>query len=83
LEFRPGRRYAGRVEELELVFKLHGDDALDVLVELDRRAGGLGGLLESALEMNERVSRLPVTRSDVERGAVEGMLAQLIDGHIR
>ena len=54
-----------------------------MLVELDRRAGGLGGLLESALEMNERVSRLPVTRSDVERGAVEGMLAQLIDGHIR
>ena len=83
LEFRPGGRYAGRVEELELVFKLHGDDALDVLVELDRRAGGLGGLLESALEMNERVSRLSVTRSDAERGAVEGMLAQLIDGHIR
>ena len=83
LEFRPGGRYAGRLEELELIFKLHSDDALDVLVELDRRAGGLGGLLESALEMNERVSRLPVTRSDVERGAVEGMLAQLIDGHIR
>ena len=83
LEFRPGGRYAGRVEELELVFKLHGDDALDVLVELDRSAGGIGGLLESALEMNERVSRLSVTRSDAERGAVEGMLAQLIDGHIR
>jgi sporulation-control protein len=83
LEFRPGGRYAGRVEELELVFKLSGDDALEVLVELDRRAGGLGGLLESALEMNERLSRLSVTRSDVERGAVEGMLAQLIDGQIR
>jgi sporulation-control protein len=83
LEFRPGGRYAGRLEELELVFKLRGDDALEVLVELDRRAGGIGGLLESALEMNERVSRLTVTRSDAERGAVEGMLAQLIDGHIR
>ncbi|MEJ7842302.1 MAG: sporulation protein [Rubrobacter sp.] len=83
LEFRPGGRYAGRVEELELVFKLAGDDALEVLVELDRRAGGLGGLLESALEMNERVSRLTVTRSDVERGAVEDMLARLIDSHIR
>ena len=83
LEFGPGGRYAGRVEELELVFKLAGDDALEVLVELDRRGGGLGGLLESALEMNERASRLSVTRSDAERGAVEGMLAGLIDGHIR
>ena len=84
LEFRPrGGRYSGRVEELELVFKLSGDDALDVLVELDRRAGGLGGLLESALEMNERRSRLSVTRADAERGAVEGMLARLIDGHVR
>lgn len=83
LEFRPHGRYAGRVEELELVFKLSGDDALEVLVELDRMGGGLGGLLEQALEMNERLSRLTVTRSDVERGAVESMLQQLIDGHIR
>ena len=82
LEFRPGGRYAGRLEELELVFKLSSDDALEVYVELDRRAGGLGGLLESALEMNERFSTLSVTRSDVERGAVEEMLARLIDGHI-
>ncbi len=37
----------------------------------------------AALEMNERMSRLSVTRSDAERGAVEGMLAQLIDGQIR
>lgn len=83
LEFRPHGRYSGRVEELELVFKLASDDALEVLVELDRRGGGLGGLLEQALEMNERLSRLSVTRADVERGAVEGMLAQLIDSHIR
>ena len=83
LEFRSRGRYAGRVEEVELVFKLMSDDALDVLVELDRRARSLGGLLESALEMNERFSRLRVTRADAERGAVEAMLAQTIDSHTR
>lgn len=81
LEFRPHGRYAGHVEEIELIFKLASDDDLEVLVELDRRARNLGGLLESALEMNERMGRLHVTRADVERGAVEGMLARLIDSY--
>ena len=80
-EFRPEGRYRGKVEEIELVFKLSGDETLDVLVELDRRAGSLGGLLESALDMNERFTRLRVTRSDAERGAIEGMLADAIDAH--
>ena len=31
--------------------------------------------------MNERVTRLRVTRSDAERGAIEGMLADAIDAH--
>lgn len=82
LEFRPHGRYAGRVEELELIFKL-GEDVLDVLVELDRRASSFGGFLESALEMNERFDRLRVTPADVRQGTVESMLAQLIEGHTR
>lgn len=82
LEFRPYGRYAGHLEELELIFKLSSDDALEVLVELDRRARNLGGLLESALEMNERVGRLHVTRADAERGAVEGMLVRFIDSFV-
>jgi sporulation-control protein spo0M len=62
LGFRPtGGPYAGHVEELELVFKM-GPDALDVLVELDRRARSLGGFLESAMELNERCDRLQDTR---------------------
>ncbi len=82
LEFRPQGRYAGHVEELELVFKL-GEDLLYVLVELDRRARSLGGFLESAMELNERFDRLRVTPADVGSGAVEAMLAQLIDNHVR
>ncbi len=82
LEFRPQGRYARRVEELELVFKL-GEDVLYVMVELDRRASSLGGLLESAMELNERFDRLRVTAADARDGAVEGMLARLIEDHTR
>jgi sporulation-control protein len=81
LEFRPQGRYAGHVEELELVFKL-GEDLLDVLVGLDRQARSLGSFLESAMELNERFDRLRVTPADVGSGAVDAMLAQLIDNHI-
>ena len=80
-EFKPEGRYRGKVEEIELVFKLAGDEALDVLVELDRRANSLAGLFESALETNERATRLRVTRPDAERGAIEDMLADAIDVH--
>ncbi len=83
LEFRPHGRYAGRVEEIELILKLVSDDALEVLVELDRRASSLGGFLETALEMNERFSSLRITRADAQSGAIEGMLARTIESHTR
>ena len=82
-EFGPEGPYSGKVQEIEFVFKLSGDEALDVLVEIDPRAGFLGGLLESAPEVNERFARLRVPRSDAKRGAIEGMLAGAIDDYIR
>lgn len=83
LEFRPrGGRYAGHVEELELVFKQHAGE-LEVLVELDRRARSLGGFLESAMEMNERFDVLRITPADVQQGTVDDKLARLIDHHAR
>lgn len=81
--FKPEGRYGDKVEEIEFVFKLSGDEALDILVELDRRAGSLGDMREPALETNERLSSLRVTRSDAERGAIEVMLADVIDAHTR
>ncbi len=81
MEFRPrGGRYAGRVEELELVFKQRAGE-LEVLVELDRRARSLGGFLETAMEMNERFDVLRVTQADVEGRTVDDKLARLIDRH--
>jgi sporulation-control protein len=83
LEFRPrGGRYAGHVEELELVLKQRAGE-LEVLVELDRRARSLGGFLESAMEMNERFDVLRVTPADVEQRTVHEKLDRLIDHHTR
>lgn len=83
LEFRPaGGRYSGYVEELELIFKQRAAE-LEVLVELDRRARGVGSFLESAMEMNERFDVLRVTQADVEQGTVDDKLARLIEHHAR
>ena len=83
LEFKPrSGRFAGHVEELELVFKQRAGE-LEVLVELDRRARSLGGFLESAMEMNERFDVLRITPADVEHGTVEEKLVRLIEGHTR
>lgn len=81
LEFRPrGGRYAGHVEELELVLKQRANE-LEVLVELDRRARSFGGFLETAMEMNERFDVLRITPTDVQQGKVDDKLARLIEHH--
>jgi sporulation-control protein len=83
LEFRPrGGRYAGHVEELELVLKQRASE-LEVLVELDRQARSVGGFLESAMEMNERFDVLRITPADVQQGTVDDKLARLIEHHAR
>lgn len=81
--FRPsGGRYAGRVEELELIFK-PCQDGLGVLVELDRRTSSLGDSLDLAMKLNECFDRLQVTPAEARTNAVEGMLSHVIETHTR
>lgn len=59
--------YRGRVDEVDVVFRHHGD-SVEVLLEVDRKARGLGGLLESALDMDERRVRLQFGVDDAGKG---------------
>lgn len=81
-EFGPEGRYEGKAGEIEIVFRLSGDEALDVLVEIDRRAGSVSDGPEPALSTNGHVIRLRVTRSDAERGAIEGMLSDAVEARV-
>jgi sporulation-control protein len=67
IEFRPGGSGFRGVKELELVCFVnpHG---VEVIVEVDRRAKGLQGLFEAALDLDERKQRLNLSREVLAGG---------------
>ncbi|MDX8361780.1 MULTISPECIES: sporulation protein [Bacillaceae] len=58
--------FRGKLDELELVFFPQSHDSVEVLMEVDRRARGLGGFLAEALEMDESIIRFTVTTNDMD-----------------
>lgn len=57
--------FRGRLDELELVFFPTSSDELEIMMQVDRRARGLGGLFAEALEMDETNVRLRVSSYDI------------------
>ncbi|HEU4328931.1 MAG TPA: sporulation protein [Roseiflexaceae bacterium] len=78
LEFKPYGHYRSQIEELELIFQLR-EGALDVWLEIDKRARGLEILFED-LDLNEQRARFQVTTADLERGDWSESLSRIIEG---
>lgn len=57
--------FRGKLDELELVFRPSGSGAIELLLQVDRRARGLGGLFAEAAGMDETNVRLTVTSADI------------------
>lgn len=57
--------FRGRLDELELVFYPVSGNEIEIYMQVDRRARGLGGFLSEALEMDESNIRFSVTASDI------------------
>lgn len=57
--------FRGRLDELELVFFPTSSDQLEIMMQVDRRARGLGSLFAEALNMDETNVRLQVTSADI------------------
>lgn len=57
--------YRGRLDELELVFFPNSSTDMEIMMQVDRRARGLGGLFAEALEMDETNVRLTVSATDI------------------
>jgi len=68
--------FKGKLDELEVVF-LPNDNGLQVLMEVDRKARGLAGLLTKALEMDESLVRFTVTERDLPN--LTGLIYSVID----
>ncbi|QYO63401.1 sporulation protein [Leptolyngbya sp. 7M] len=64
LEFRPRGKYQRLLDELEVIFYLE-PNLLEVLLKIDRRARGLTGLIEEALDSDENYARLYVSLTDL------------------
>lgn len=57
--------YRGRLDELEVVFFPTSSNDMELIMQVDRRARGLGGFLAEALEMDETNVRFSVSSSDI------------------
>ncbi len=75
LEFRPSGAYRQHLRELEIIFHLD-QDGLDVFLEIDRRARGLGLFFEG---LNERHVGLHFTTADLARADWTAQLKAAID----
>ncbi|RSD26252.1 sporulation protein [Mesobacillus subterraneus] len=57
--------FRGRLDELELIFYPLNENEIEVLMQVDRKARGLGGFLSEAMGMDETFVRLTVHASEV------------------
>ncbi|MFG6116090.1 sporulation protein [Halobacillus sp. MO56] len=79
-EFTPGGEYRSYLDELEVIFFLQ-ENHVDVMLEVDRRARGLGGLFAEALEIDESRAKVTLTSQELNGplDAVARKLKQTID----
>jgi sporulation-control protein len=69
-EFRPAN-WGGRYDEVEIVFEGVGGGRADLLVQLDRAARGLGGMLREMSGLDESWRRLTIDASSTATAAAE------------
>lgn len=81
LEFRPNGKYRSYLDELEVIFRLR-ENELEVLLEIDKKARGLGGFFQEALDIDERYVRFFVKQWDLDGGNVEAMIDEIIQSHV-
>ncbi|MFC4766671.1 sporulation protein [Effusibacillus consociatus] len=83
-EFVPaGGPFRGHLDELEVVF-LSGDaDAVEVLLQVDKKARGLFGGLQESLGLDERYVRFTVTSELAHSGSLTAQIQNIIERNLR
>ncbi|MBM7606990.1 sporulation-control protein [Lysinibacillus composti] len=57
--------FRGRLDELEVVFLSQTEQSAELLLQVDRKARGLGGFLAEALDADESFVRVSITQQDL------------------
>jgi Sporulation control protein len=78
-EFVPTSQFRGQLDELEVMF-YSSDHELELLLQVDRRARGLGGLFAEALDLDETFIRCRFTEEQLQAGptGIARQLSELI-----
>lgn len=66
-EYVPTTKFRGQLDELEVLFN-QSNGELELLLEVDRRARGLGGFFSEAMGTDESLVRVRFLRGDLSRG---------------
>ncbi|WP_237458274.1 sporulation protein [Pontibacillus yanchengensis] len=69
-EFSPGGKFRSDLDELEILF-FPKESGLDLVLQVDRRAKGLGGLLAEALDADESYVRTHFTNEELSESPSE------------
>lgn len=82
-EYVPTSKFRGYLDELEVLFYPMGD-SLELLIQIDRRARGLSGMLSEAMGTDETYVRLHLYERHLERGvhSVAQGLEEVISKHL-
>ncbi|MDN4524727.1 sporulation protein [Fictibacillus fluitans] len=64
-EYVPTGMFRGKLDELEAIFLSDGK-TLEILLEIDKKANGLFGMLEEAMDMDEKHIRLSFTEQELQ-----------------
>lgn len=68
--------FRGRLDEIEIIFTSQTPDCVEGMLQVDRKARGLGGVLAEAFEFDESHVKFSVNQSDIPN--LHGTLHQLI-----
>ncbi|MFS0823299.1 sporulation protein [Bacillus sp. 1P02SD] len=68
--------YRGKLDEVELVFFPQSEQKLEVVMQVDRRARGLGSLIAEAMDMDESFVNFTVTADDLP--TIKSQMNQII-----
>ncbi|MGP7815952.1 sporulation protein [Niallia sp. 01092] len=80
LEYKPVTSpFYGRLDEIELLLLSIQENRLEILVQIDKKARGLGGLFAEAFDMDERFVRVTIT--DEEIPVLKQKLYAIMDQH--
>lgn len=71
--------FRGKLDEVEVIFFPLSQTEVDVLLQIDRRARGIGSLLAEALDLDESYVRFRLTSEDVPH--LSQKLSQLIQAY--